>query len=76
MLKYGTLKYAAIAIFVALLFLLAWKLVDKNHTSEKHYLNWHSSTFDISSDKAKVRAVQEASGSRVDESTDAPKDTK
>jgi hypothetical protein len=70
------MKYTAIIIFFALLFLVAWKLVDKNHTSEKHYLNWHSSTFDISSDKAKMRAVQEASQSRKDESTDASKNTK
>jgi hypothetical protein len=70
------MKYAGIAIFVALLFVLAWKLVDKNHKSDKNYLNWHSSTFDISSDKAKVKAVKEASESRVDESTDTSKDTK
>jgi uncharacterized protein YdiU (UPF0061 family) len=53
------MKYAAIVIFVALLFLLAWKLVDKNHKSDKHYLNWHSSTFDIASEKAKVQSVRE-----------------
>ena len=70
------MKYAAIAIFVTLLFLLAWKLVDKNHKSDKHYLNWHSSTFDISSDKAKVRAVEEASKSRIEEGSDPSKDTK
>ena len=61
------LKYAVFIIVVTLLLILSWKLVDRHHSSEKNFLTWHKSTFDISSEKAKVKAVQEASSSVASE---------
>jgi hypothetical protein len=61
------MKYTALFILIAILFLLSWKLVDRNNSSGTSFSTWQSSTFDVASEKAKVKAVKDAAS--LDQST-------
>ena len=62
------MKYVVAVIVIGLLLILSWKLVDRSHKSGLSFQHWHSSNFDISSDKAKVRAVKNAADSESSKS--------
>jgi hypothetical protein len=67
------MKYIVTAVIIALILILSWKLVDKNHKSGLSFQHWHSSNFDISSDKAKARAIEDASDSEQPKTKDSNK---
>jgi len=60
------MKYVFVSIFIILLILLSWNLVEKDQAAGRNFLKWQHSNFDISSDKAKVRAVDENRGPPAD----------
>ena len=53
-------KYLFLIVAISLLILLSWRLVENSSSKGINFKDWQSSTFDLSSDQAKVRAVQEA----------------
>ena len=54
------MKYLFLIVAISLLILLSWRLVENSSNKGINFKDWQSSTFDLSSDQAKVRAVQEA----------------